>query len=419
MREPAAGRGELLGRELELTVDRVAHGGVFVAHHEGRVVFVPDTLPGERILARITEDLHAGYLRADTLAVLESSPDRQEHVWVAAALDRPPAERAGGAEFGHIAPAAQRALKRQVLIDALTRTGRLAPAEVDALAIDVRPVPGEPDGTRSRTRLKLHVDEQGRVGPYAARSRHVVPVDDLPLATIGLERAALAAGRLPGVRSLDVVAPSTGAAFVVAHPGGGGPATITEHVDERGHEFRLEPTGFWQVHPSAPAVLTAAVQQALSSGPLDPSAANLDLYGGVGLLAAAVAGLAGPSLTITTVEGDRRASEHAGQNLARYPAAHARADRVESFLRHEQVRPDSAHRSAVVLDPPRSGAGTEVVDAIARRGPDRIVYVACDPVALARDAARFARYGYRIGTLAAFDLFPNTHHIEAVATLHR
>lgn len=432
----AGARGELVGRELELTVERVAHGGVFVAHHEGRVVFVPDTVPGERIRAGITEDLHPGYLRADTLAVLEPSPDRQRHVWAAAALDRPPAERAGGAEFGHIAPEAQRALKRRVLIDALTRTGRLPPAEVDALNVQVLAVPGEPDGTRSRTRLKLHVDEQGRIGPYAARSRRVVSVEDLPLATVGLERAALAAGRLPGVRSLDVVAPSTGAAFVVAHPGGGGPATITERVvvdehwvdegradqggaDERWNEFRLEPTGFWQVHPSAPAVLTAAVREALASGPFDPSAANLDLYGGVGLFAAAVAGLAGPTPTIATVEGDRRASEHAGHNLARYPAARAHADRVESFLRHERVRPDAARRSAVILDPPRSGAGAEVVDAIARRAPARIVYVACDPVALARDAARFAEHGYRIGTLAAFDLFPNTHHLEAVATLLR
>lgn len=413
----AATGGELLGRELELTVERVAHGGVFVAHHEGRVVFVPDTVPGEVIRARITEDRHPGYLRADTLAVLEPSPDRQEHVWAAAALDRVPAERAGGAEFGHITPDAQRALKRQVLVDALTRTGGLGQAEVDALAVRVRAVAGEPDGTRSRTRLKLHVDEQGRVGPYAARSRRIVPVDQLPLATIEVERAALARSRLPGARSLDVVAPSTGVAFVVTHPGGGGPSTITERVGE--DEFQLEPTGFWQVHPSAPEVLTTAVQEALAAGPLDPAAANLDLYGGVGLLAAAVAGLAGPTLSITTVEGDHRASDHARENLARYPAARARAARVESFLQHEQVRLEPARRSAVLLDPPRSGAGAAVVDAIARRAPAHIVYVACDPVALARDTARFARHGYRLDTLTAFDLFPNTHHIEAVATLHR
>lgn len=433
----AATGGELLGRELELTVERVAHGGVFVAHYSGRVVFVPDTVPGERVRVRVSEDVHPAYLRAETLAVLQASPDRREHVWDAAAVEREPQVRAGGAEFGHIASAAQRSLKRQVLIDALTRTGRLSGEQVDALAVDVRAVPGEADGTRSRTRLKLHVDDQGRVGPYAARSRRVVPVDRLPLATRGLERAALATAtllregrpgasspsertpgaRIPAVRSLDAVAPSVGAAFVVSHPGGGGPDVIAERVGA--DEFGLQPTGFWQVHPFAAAVLTDAVQQALGDAPLDPAAANLDLYGGVGLLAAAVAGVAGPSLTITTVEGDRRASEHAAANLARYPGAHARADRVESFLRREHLRRGTAERAVVVLDPPRSGAGAEVVDAIGRRGPARIVYVACDPVALARDTARFARHGYRIAALTAFDLFPNTHHIEAVATLRR
>ena len=109
--EAAAGIGE----ELELDVTNVAHGGIFVARHEGRVVFVSDTLPGERVRARITEANHKSFWRADTVAVLDASTERQPHIWEAAAVERAPEDRAGGAEFGHIAPAFQRELKRRVL----------------------------------------------------------------------------------------------------------------------------------------------------------------------------------------------------------------------------------------------------------------------------------------------------------------
>jgi tRNA/tmRNA/rRNA uracil-C5-methylase (TrmA/RlmC/RlmD family) len=116
------------------------------------------------------------------------------------------------------------------------------------------------------------------------------------------------------------------------------------------------------------------------------------------------------------VEADGVASRHARDNLADLPAAHAVAARVDAFLEGEQAARPGA---VVVLDPPRSGAGAAVVQAIARLEPARIVYVACDPVALARDVRTFAATGWRAVHLEAFDLFPNTHHLEAVATLER
>src|SRR3954464_7677905 len=101
-------------REIELAVLRIAHGGVSVAELDGRVVFVADTLPGERVLARVTDDRHERFWRADTVRGLEPSPDRVPQGWAPASVDREPADRAGGAEFGHIAPARQRALKAEV-----------------------------------------------------------------------------------------------------------------------------------------------------------------------------------------------------------------------------------------------------------------------------------------------------------------
>ena len=98
---------------------------------------------------------------------------------------------------------------------------------------------------------------------------------------------------------------------------------------------------------------------------------------------------------------------------------HAITARVETYLERERVDAGRAARAVVVLDPPRSGAGAAVVDALVRRAPARLVYVACDPVALARDAALLAAQGYRMRSLEAFDLFPGTHHLEAVAAFTR
>jgi tRNA/tmRNA/rRNA uracil-C5-methylase (TrmA/RlmC/RlmD family) len=401
--------GDHLGESHELTISNVAHGGVMVARHEGRVVFVPDTIPGEVVRAVVTDDTKASFWRAETVEVLEASPHRQEHVWAAASVERAPEERAGGAEFGHIVPEHQRELKRRVLADALSRMARLEPE----VAVEV--LPGPADGTGWRTRVRLHADEAGRLGPYAARSHRVVPVDDLPLATPELAAVAPlgAVGGSPADGPVEVVAPSIGRPFVLR--AGESHEPIAERVGNR--EFRLEARGFWQVHRHAAETLVAAVAAAVDPGLFDPDADNLDLYGGVGLFAAALGNRFGSGIRITTVESDADASRHAEENLAdvvEAQAVRARVDRHLARLRTQRARLDGA---TVVLDPPRSGAGKEVVAALAALGPAQLVYVACDPVALARDLALLAGRGYRLTGIRAFDLFPNTHHVEAVASL--
>ncbi len=411
--------GEWLGRTVEIEVSNIAHGGVSVGRLDGRVVFVSDTIPGETVRARITDDAKKSFWRADTVEVLDPSEHRQPHVWSAAALERDPAERAGGAEFGHIRPAHQRELKRRVLTDALQRMAHL---ERD---VEVEAIPGEADGTGWRTRLRLQVDQDGTTGPYAARSHQVIPVADVPLAVPELAAIAPLDERFPGAKHVDIVVPSTGNPFVLATTQGEKrprPQRITERVGDR--DFRLDVRGFWQVHRAAAATLTSAVQGAIDEQLFDPRAANLDLYGGVGLLAAAVADRFGSTTRITSVESDAQATDHAAENLAEWVGAAAVTGRVEHWIRdlagsaspaeHERLR-----RATVVLDPPRSGAGASVVSVLAELGPAQIVYVACDPVALARDVALFAERGYEVSGLRAFDLFPHTHHLEAVATLRR
>src|ERR1700712_3325783 len=115
----------MLGKELDLEVTNVAHGGISVARHDGRVIFVSDAIPGEVVRARVTEASKKSFWRAETVSVLTPSQFRQPHVWSAASIERDPVDRAGGAEFGHIRIDHQRELKRQVLADSLQRMARL------------------------------------------------------------------------------------------------------------------------------------------------------------------------------------------------------------------------------------------------------------------------------------------------------
>jgi len=431
---------------IDLDITDVAHGGVFVGRHEGRVVFVPDAIPGERVRVRLTDAGAPGdtrsFWRGEAIEILDASPHRRPHVWRAADVDVPPEQRPGGADFGHIRLEHQRELKAHVLSDSLKRIGKLD------LPVSLEPVvQDDPDGTGWRTRVGLHVDDEGRVGPFAARSHRVITVEDLPLAT---PEIAEAARRLTSARPgrIDLVQPADGRVRVIPRPETPRPPrrpagrrrgravpprpTVTNEAavevvveDVGGRPFRVDAGGFWQVHRLAAQSLTELVASELrDAGSVDPDAWHLDLYGGVGLFAATLGELGGPSTRISTVESDPRATEHAGENLAEWVGARAetaRVDRWIAWLEDEasDVQRERLSRGVVLLDPPRSGAGRQVVEGVAALGPATVVYVACDPVALARDLATFRTAGYETSHVAALDLFPNSHHIEAVATLTR
>ena len=423
-----------VGQIVDLEITDAAHGGVFVGRLDGRVVFTADAIPGERVRARLTDVSKPSFWRAETVEVTDASPHRQRHIWPEADIDRDPADRPGGAEFGHIDLAHQREIKRHILATALQRTGRLEPpVEFEgprAASVGNHVVAEQPDGTRWRTRVSLHVDDDGRVGAYAARSHRVIPTETLPLATAAIERAAAGLGR-PAPGRVDLVQPADGHVRILVHPSTDAARkgraarrsneVVVEHVGAR--RFRVDADGFWQVHRLAASTLTTVVAEELADD-VDPDGWHLDLYGGVGLFGALLGDLAGPSARITSVEGNERATEHAGENLAEWVGARAETARVDRWTRalrqtiSERDRERLA-RGTVVLDPPRTGAGAAVVDDLAALGPASIVYVACDPVALARDLARFAGHGYRTGRVRGIDLFPHSHHMEAVALLRR
>ncbi|TWF80064.1 tRNA/tmRNA/rRNA uracil-C5-methylase (TrmA/RlmC/RlmD family) [Pseudonocardia hierapolitana] len=379
-------------RVLELDVGPVAHGGHCVARHEGRVVFVRHALPGERVLAVVVEDAGGGFCRADAVAVREAAPRRVPApcVWARAG-------GCGGCDFQHADPALQRELKATVLAEQLRR---LAGIE---RAVEVEELPGGALGWRHRVRLA--VDADGRAGLRAHRSHDVLPIADCPITPAGALPPVLEQHFAPG-GEVEVVVDADGTTHFdsTAHVGGG-PAVQRA----AGREWLLSPGVFWQVHPALPDALSSVVAEwaAAPSGGV-----AWDLYGGVGLFAAVLAGQVGPDGEVVVVESSARAVADGRAALADLPQVGWRIGRVERVLPTLEGRPD-----VVVADPPRRGLGRELVEALCARGPGRVVHVACDPAALARDLALFAARGYRLAELRAFDAFPMTHHFESVALL--
>jgi tRNA/tmRNA/rRNA uracil-C5-methylase (TrmA/RlmC/RlmD family) len=403
---PAGARAGLEEAErVELTVAAVAPGGHCVARVGGQVVFVRHALPGERVVAEVTE-LHRGFARADAVEILTASPDRVE----------PPCPyakpgRCGGCDLQHVTPEAQLRWKAAVVREQLTRLGGRTDAEVEALDVRVEALPGGPLGWRSRVRYA--VDAAGRAGLLKHRSHEVVPIDRCLIAHPAIQQLPVLApsgARWPDADAVETVAASGGDVSVVAYAGGvPSPVRGPEQVREvaAGRDWTLPPSGFWQVHPAAADTLVGAVLDLLDPRPGETA---WDLYGGAGLFAAALAGRVGDA-RVTLVESAPAGVTAARANLADLPAVEVVAARVETALARRRV---TGPVDLVVLDPPRSGAGARVVRDIVAARPRAVAYVACDPAALARDVRTFADLGWRLAALRGFDLFPMTQHVELV-----
>ncbi len=421
-------------RLLTLTAGPPAAGGTFVARHEGRVVFVRGTAPGETVTARLLEDPDekpdARFWRAEALDVLEAGVDRVPTVWEEAGVDG-----VGGAEWAHIALPAQRRIASEVMQELLRRAGVTSfPTE----QVQVEPAPHDVDGLGWRTRVRYAVGPQGEVGMRGWRSHEVRPVGEDPLSAEAVRALRLGEWTAPeGTEAVDAVAPSAGPASVVLIgrdldadaveiPESWGDADVAVRtarglVPLRGdgtvHErlgdrlFAVSATGFWQSHRRAAELLTEVAGSALRA---PRGGGAWDLYGGVGVFAAVAAEQVGRDGTVVSVEGNRRASQLAAQNLEDLPQASTATADVTDWVRARRGGVD-----AVILDPPRAGAGVELMGLLASAVRQRIVYVSCEPATLARDLAAIEGKGWQVTDLRAFDLFPHTHHIESVAVLER
>lgn len=408
--------GGWTGRELDVTVGPVAHGGHCVARHEGRVVFVRHSLPGERVVVRVTEDRHPGFCRADAVEVLEASPHRVERP-----CPHSGPGRCGGCDWQHVAPEEQRRLKAAVVREQLARL-----AGLDDVDLTVEELPGGP--LRWRSRARFAVDRSGAAGLRRYRSHDVVVLDDCPITEENAARAVLGR-RWPGAGAVDVSVDATGAVTTtrldrrghptssrVVRPGGELPAEPEGRTERHagGRDWEVEGTGFWQVHPAAADALVAAV--AAFAG-VRAGETVLDLYAGAGLFGGALAPAVGAGGRVVCVESDAGACAAADANLAELPQAEIWQGEVDAAGLAGLLDELGAPPDVVVLDPPRAGAGQEVSRLLAGTGARAVVYVACDPASLARDVAAFGGAGYRLSALRAFDAFPMTGHVECVALL--
>ncbi|NYH45668.1 tRNA/tmRNA/rRNA uracil-C5-methylase (TrmA/RlmC/RlmD family) [Micromonospora jinlongensis] len=402
---PAPERGLAEAERVELTVDAVAPGGHCVARVDGQVVFVRHALPGERVIAEVTE-VHRGFVRADAVTVLDPSPDRVEPPCPYA---RPGA--CGGCDLQHVAPGAQLAWKTAVVREQLVRLGGLTDVELDQLNVRVEALPGGLLGWRSRVRYA--VDGADRAGLLKHRSHEVVPIDRCRIAHPAIQQLPVLTERWPAAEAVETIA-STGGDVTVTEIRDGVPTPVSGPAEVRevaaGRDWTLPASAFWQVHPAAADTLCTAVLDLLDP---QPGETGWDLYGGAGLFAAALAGRVGDA-RITLVESSRDGVEAARANLADLPQIEVVAARVETALTRRRI---TGPVDVVVLDPPRSGAGAQVVRDIVAAGPRAVAYVACDPAAFARDVRTFTDLGWRLAALRGFDLFPMTQHVEQVGLL--
>ena len=463
------------GQVIEVTTRDVAHGGWCVARLEdGLVVFVRHTVPGETVLARLTE-VTSRLARADAVEILKASPDR-----VQAPCPHAHPGGCGGCDWQHVALPAQRSLKAVVVSQQLKRLAGLdREVTVEALPGDEGPggveVSSEQPGGEEtvarpaggglgwRTRVQFAVRRDGVAGLRSHRSHDVIDVGQCLIAHPAITDLGVTGRRWPATASVEaLVAAGSGERAVVITPGRASPGGRTHqppgtprgragstppyppgppeapgadsvlrrtghsltplrgrsYLSQRaaGRDWRVGAGSFWQVHPGAADVLTDVVMGELAPEPGDVA---LDLYCGVGLFAGSLAQAVGPGGTVIGVESDNAAVRDARHNLREWPWARVHKGDVAAVLgRGGQVGALPSAR-LVVADPPRAGLARELIDYLAARenGVARFAYVSCDPATMARDIGLLLSRGWTLAGLRAFDAFPMTHHVECVATL--
>lgn len=377
-----------IGDRIDVDVTAIAHGGHCVARHEGQVIFVRHAIPGERVTVEIT-DITRSFARGNCVVVIDSSPHR-----VKAPCRYATPHGCGGCDFQHVDLSHQRALKSQIIAEQFKR---LAKMEVEVEVEEVLPT------LHWRNRMEFTVSDNSKLGLFASRSSQIVEIEQCLIASAEIDIPMINQRRLPKGKRVDVAITSSGSQEISIE-GRENFALIKEKVGDV--EFSLNPLSFWQSHKAAPELLSRVVRELSDPQPGDHV---FDLYGGVGLFAAALLSEVGAGGRITIIESDDNAITDAKRNFAEEDRVEVVHGRVEKALKKYVAA------NLVILDPPRSGAGASVIEAVVSLKPRAIVYVACDPASLARDTAYLKERGFALHTLRAFDLFPMTAHMECVA----
>ncbi len=412
-----------VGEEYEVVLSTWAYGGDAMGRlPDGRAVFVPYALPGERVRIRLTE-VKTHYARGELVTIIEPSPDRVaprcKHYGVC-----------GGCHYQHVHYAAQLAAKTAIVRDQLERIGKL-------YGVQVYPTVPSPQPWGYRNHVQFHIDDQGRLGFQKRGSDQTVPIEEchLPDAAIsqvwphirleappegnGLERIAVRSGAEGEVLvALEGQSPKppaevtleTDASVVYLGPEPeqvyvlSGRSYVVHEV--KGRLFRVSAGAFFQVNLPVAEMI---IDHLLENLPLSPDDVLLELYAGVGMFTAFLA----PHVArVIAVEASPVACQDFEVNLDDFDHIElyeAPVEQVLPYLKERGERIDVA-----VLDPPRTGLSREALQGLVALRPRYIAYVSCHPATLARDAHQLHKQGYRLMRVTPFDMFPQTYHIETV-----
>lgn len=375
-----------------------------MARHDGRVVFVRYALPGERVRVRVTAD-RGSYWHAETIEVIESSDHRITSLCPIAGIDG-----AGCCDLAFAEPETARALKGEVVANQLARLG-------DQQWCGVAEPLSATGPTGWRTRVRLAVDADGRAGFHRYRSDELVT--DIRCAQLipGMVDG-LAAASWPPAAQLHVAVDDDAQRHVVC-TARQGRRTATDVIEgsyqavQRAGErsWKVPVTAFWQAHRDAARFYSSLVTDWAQAG---AGQTGWDLYGGAGVFAAALGEAVGESGRVVSVDTSRAASRAARAALSDLPRVSVVNDSVRRAVAAQRTRADVA-----VLDPPRAGAGRDVIDLLAAADVPRVVHIGCEAASFARDIGLYRNHGYVVEKIRVFDSFPLTHHVECAALLIR
>ena len=386
-----------IGEQLKLSLNSWGRLGEAMASHEGQDIFVLGGIPGEEVMAEVVR-VRRKYVAARVISVLSPSPVRVEA----------PCAYYGqctGCQWQHVDYPAQLEFKRNKVLDALKRVAGLE-------NIEVLPVIPSPRQYGYRNHARFTVGKSGDLGFVNRETRRFVRIDNCMLMHEGINRIlgrlqdrcgettqlAIRAGRETGDYLVQPLLKSPDIATVT------GQKHYVESV--AGREFRVASPSFFQVNIDQAAQLTDVVRHAAK---LEGHEVLVDAYTGVGTFAILLA----PYVSkVYAIEESSAAVADARVNAEGIDNVEFRVGKTEEVLSDLVETPD-----VVILDPPRAGCQASALDKLARIGAPRLVYVSCDPETLARDLKLLCAGNYEIDHIQPLDMFPQTHHVECVATL--
>ena len=403
----------------EVTLTTLTYGGEAMGRlQDGRAVFIPFGLPGERVSVRLTDE-KKNFARGAIVEVLSPSPDRItpkcKHFG-----------ECGGCHYQNLSYEKQLTAKTEILIDQLKRIGKIENPQV-------KPMVASPNPWNYRNHIQFSLDRDGKLGFQKSNSNRVIPITEchMPEASINdfwpqlefepeteIERVSLRAGadddllmvlesESPEPPELEIEA-----GISITHVYEENTVVIAgnDHIVIRvlDRDFKVSAASFFQVNT---AMAEKMVQHLLTCLPVSLSTTLLDVYCGVGLFSAF---FASKCKTVIGIESSKSSCEDFALNLDEFDNVELYEGFAEEILQHLEIQPD-----IVLVDPPRAGLDKQVIDGIFNLNPQMIAYVSCDPSTLARDAARLINAGYKLKEITPFDLFPQTYHIESISIFER